>query len=137
MKISRVLRACRLLATSQLAKFALVGVATNLVGYSLYLALVSFGADPKISMTTLYLMGSYVAFLSNRKFTFADNGSLSETGIRYFGAQFSGYMINLLILSLFVDHLGFAHHAVQAIAIIVVGIWLFWVMRLLVFTHRR
>ncbi|MCS5706441.1 GtrA family protein [Synechococcus sp. FGCU-3] len=121
----------------QFAKFALVGVATNLAGFSLYLALVSFGADPKVTVSILYVVGSLAAFISNRKFTFVDSGNLSATGIRYFGAQLSGYIINLSFLYVFVDLLGFAHQAVQVIAILVVGIWLFWVMRLFVFVHRH
>lgn len=47
-----------------------------------------------------------------------------------------GYLLNLILLLLFVDWLDFPHQIVQGIAIVVVAIFLFVVLRIFVFAPR-
>jgi len=84
-------------------------------------------------MTTLYLLAALIGFFANRRFTFFHDGHIGVIGIRYLLAQFVGYLLNFVILLLFVDWLDFPHQIVQAIAIVVVAIFLFVVLRVFVF----
>lgn len=84
-------------------------------------------------MTALYLVGASIGFLGNRRFTFRHDGGIGVTGIRYLLAQIAGYLLNLVLLLLFVDWFDFPHQIVQAIAIVVVAIFLFIVLRIFVF----
>lgn len=120
----------------QLFSYALVGVLSNLAGYSLYLFLTYLGCTPKLTMTMLYGGGVVFGFFANRRFTFRHDGHIGTVGIRYLLAHALGYLINLLLLVLFVDVLEFAHQLVQAAAILVVAIFLFVVCRLFVFVQR-
>lgn len=118
----------------QLLNYALVGIAINFSGYMFYLLFTYLGATPKITMTLLYGVGVAVGFWGNRKLTFAHKGSLLGSGVRYFIAHFFGYFINLAILIIFVDQLGYAHQWVQAIAIFFVAGFLFFAFKYFVFT---
>lgn len=54
-------------------------------------------------------------------------------GGRYIIAHCFGYLINLVILIIFVDELGFVHQWVQAIAIVIVAAFLFLAFKFFVF----
>jgi putative flippase GtrA len=120
--------------TRQLFNYAIVGVASNFAGYLVYFLITYLGATPKITMTLLYIAGAAVGFWGNRKLTFAHKGSLLGTGLRYIIVHCCGYFINLAILVVMVDKLGYAHQWIQAIAIFVVAAFLFLAFKFFVFT---
>jgi putative flippase GtrA len=119
----------------QLLRYSLVGIAINLAGYLVYLLITFFGLPPKITMTFLYFIGATAGFWGNRQLTFMHHGSLLGSGVRYIVAHIFGYLINLTILVMFVDRLGFAHQWVQAVAIFVVAAYLFVAFKFFVFAE--
>lgn len=118
---------------SQLFRYALVGVLSNVAGYLVYLTLTYFGGTPKVTMTLLYGVGAAVGFFGNRNLTFEHEGSVRWAGVRYVIAHGAGYMINLSILIIFVDKLGCTHQWVQAAAIFIVAAFLFLAFKIFVF----
>ena len=117
----------------ELFSYALIGLMTNLLGYVLYLLLTYLGGAPKLTMTALYSVGALIGFFANRRFTFRYDGHIGVAGIRYLMAQLLGYLLNLTLLVLFVDWLGLAHQIVQAVAIFLVAVFLFVLLRFFVF----
>lgn len=117
----------------QFFSYALIGVLANILGYAIYLILTYLWDTPKLTMTVLYFGGASISFLANRRFTFRHDSGIGVTGIRYLLAHVVGYLLNLIILLLFVDWFDFPHQIVQAIAIVVVAIFLFIVLRVFVF----
>ncbi len=113
--------------------YILVGALTNFLGYALYLLLTYLWGAPKLTMTLLYFVAASIGFFANRKFTFRHNGHITTAVVRYLQVQLAGYLINLVLLLLLVDWLGLAHQLAQAIAIIVVAIFLFVLLRVFVF----
>ena len=109
----------------QLTRYTLVGIVSNLFGYLVYLLITYLGATPKITMTLLYGVGATIGYLGNRNFAFSHKGSMLSSSIQYFIAHLFGYFINLAILIVYVDQLGYAHQWVQAIAIFGVAGFLF------------
>ncbi|MGE7368949.1 GtrA family protein [Neorhizobium sp. NPDC001467] len=124
-------------APRQFATYVLVGLATNVFGYVLYLLLTGCGVDPKTTITVLYLTAAVIGFFANRRFTFDYRGRVLGAGARYGVAQLLGYLINLLSLVLFVDVLGVRHEIVQIGAIAGVAVFLFLVSKLYVFPAER
>jgi putative flippase GtrA len=122
---------------TQLTRYAFVGIVSNLIGYLVYLLFTYLGVAPKLTMTLLYGVGAAIGYVGNRSLTFAHKGSLLGSGIRYFVALCFGYFINLALLIVFVDKLGYAHQMVQAIAIFVVAGFLFTVFKFFVFPDRN
>ena len=120
-------------SVTQLFRYALVGLLSNLAGYLIYLVLTYFGGTPKLTMTLLYGIGAAVGFFGNRSLTFEHQGSIFGAGVRYVIAHCVGYVFNLIILIVFVDKLGFAHQWVQAIAIFIVAGFLFLAFKVFVF----
>ena len=122
---------------SQLFRYALVGIVSNLAGYMVYLLATHLGATPKITMTVLYGVGVAIGYSGNRNFTFAHHGSLLDSGIRYLIAHLIGYLINFFILIYFVDSLGFPHQLVQAAAIFIVAGFIFIASKFFVFSNSN
>lgn len=120
-------------SAKQFFRYGLVGLASNLAGYLLFLLITYWGVEPKIAMTLLYVVGATIGFIGNRQWAFAYKGALLNAGAKYFAAHLFGYLINFLILLTFVDRLGYSHQWVQAGAILVVAGFLFVVFKYFVF----
>lgn len=84
-------------------------------------------------MTALYFVGASIGFIANRRFTFRHDGDILVAGVKYLLVQVAGYLLNLILLLLFVDLFDFPHQIVQAIAIVTVAIFLFVALRVFVF----
>jgi putative flippase GtrA len=121
----------------QIFHYGLFGIIRNSLGYSIYLLVTYNGVNPKIVMSFLYVTGATVGFLGNRKLIFAHKGSLAGAGVRYLTTHFFGYLINLTILVVMVDKLGYPHQLVQVIAIFVVAGFLFFAFKFFVFGEEK
>jgi len=108
----------------------------NLVGYMVYLLITYLGGTPKITMTLIYAVAVTASFFGNRKLAFAHKGNLLGAGVRYVIAHCFGYCINLTILIVLVDKLGYAHQWAQASAILVLVPFLFLAFKFFVFRER-
>jgi putative flippase GtrA len=120
----------------QLLRYGLVGVISNLTIYIIYLLITHFGVEPKKAMTLVYILGASLGFIGNQKWTFAHRGNPASAVLRYVLAHFLGYLLNFMILFIFVDRLGYAHQWVQAVAIIIVAGFLFIVFKYFVFREK-
>ena len=88
-------------------------------------------------MTILYCLGATLGFFSNRRFSFKSCGHIGTEGVHYLITQFLGYLLNLLILIIFVDWIGFPHEYVQMLAVIIVAVYLFFLLRFFVFSEEH
>ena len=122
---------------SQFLRYALTGIGSNMILYLLYLASTALGAEPKATMSVLYLLGVLQTFLVNRSWSFRHRGAAGAALARYLSAYAIGYLVNLGILLLLVDRLHWDHRYVQGAAIILIAILLFIVQRAWVFNPAR
>jgi len=120
-----------------LARYVAMGVASNATIYCLYLLVTYWGVGPKVAMSSLYFLGVLVGFIGHRNWTFGHVGEYIGTAFCYALAHFFGYLLNLLMLLILVDHLGFSHQWVQAAAAIVVAAFLFAAFKYFVFRENR
>lgn len=118
-------------------RYAVVGIACNAMGYTAYLTLTSLGVPFKLAMTALYVLGICISFLGNRNWAFEHRGNVMGTAFRFGLAHAAGYLVNLALLTVFVDKLGYPHQWVQAAAIFIVGGFLFIIFKLFVFRHDQ
>lgn len=118
---------------TQFLRFALVGLASNLVLYLLYLALTGLGIGIKLAMTLLYVVGVLQSFVFNRRWSFGHLGRRGPAFVRYVAAYGIGYVVNLLGLMLFVDWFGQPHQVVQGLLILTVAVLLFALHKFWVF----
>jgi putative flippase GtrA len=120
----------------QIVRYGLVGVATNVLMYFVYLLITHLGIEPKTTMSLVYLVGASFGFIGHKRWAFAHEGGTTGAALRYAIAHVFGYFLNFLILFIFVDHLGYAHQWVQAGAIAVVAGFLFIVFKYIVFRSK-
>jgi putative flippase GtrA len=117
----------------QSLRFIIIGLASNLILYLLYLALTAFGIGHKTAMTLLYLVGTLQTFIFNKRWTFSHHGNIQQSLLRYLAAYGACYILNLALLYTFVDSLGWSHALVQGLAILIVAALLFLVQKYWVF----
>lgn len=117
----------------QLLIYVFIGFASNVLGYLVYLLITHLGLAPKFAMTVLYGACASAGFFGNRSLTFSYKGGMISSGLRYLVAHFVGYLMNLAILIVFVDKLGYPHQLVQAMAVFIVAAYLFVSFKLFVF----
>lgn len=117
----------------QLIRYIGVGIASNGLIYALYLAVTWAGAEPKIAMTILYMWGVGQSFFFNKKWAFRFTGPTRTALFRYLAVYAIGYGLNLLALTILVDHVGLSHQLVQGVMILVIATVLFLAQRFWVF----
>ena len=117
----------------QLVRFGVVGLASNLLLYLLYLALTAVDVEPKLAMSLLWMIGILQTFAFNKKWTFGHRGRLSATFVRYVSLYAAGYLINLGVLVVMVDRLGYSHRWVQGVMVLVIAALSFAVQKTWVF----
>ena len=120
---------------AQLARYGLIGVATNGLGYLAYLLITHWEISPILAMTLLYTFAAGMGFIGNRWFVFVHRGAALTSAARYGVAHILGYSINLFLLLTLNTWLGYPHQWVQAGAIIVVAGFLFLIFKYFVFPY--
>ena len=120
----------------QFARYSLVGIASNVIGYLMYIGLTKIGVGPKLAMSLLYGVGILQTFLLNKRWTFGHKSAHRSAFARYCIAYGLGYAVNMLALISLVDHMGLQHQWVQAVMILVVAIMLFAAQRYWVFAEE-
>jgi putative flippase GtrA len=125
------------LNNKQLITFVSIGLINNLIGYSLYLFLTYLGIEPKKAMTLLFLLIMFTGFFFNRKYTFTDQKKLLFTSIGYSLIYLFGYLANLVILIIFVDHLKLQHQLIQAFATFFIALINFILLKFFIFKCKK
>lgn len=118
---------------SQLVRYGVIGLASNAIGYVLYLLLTSLGMEPKMAMSLLYGIGVLQTFLFNKRWTFGHQGAHRLVFFRYCIAYGLGYLINLVVLLILVDQHGYQHELVQGVMILLLSLMLFLLQKFWVF----
>ena len=113
---------------SELLRYGVAGLASNGVGYLLYLGLTFAGLEPKLAMTLTYGLCMAQSFVLNQRWTFPHSARLGAIP-RYALCHACAYVINWVLLYFFVNRMGVPHQLVQAIAILVVAAFLFLAFR--------
>jgi putative flippase GtrA len=121
---------------SQIARFSVVGLASNLLLYSIYLGMTALGVEYKIAMTIIYGAGILLTFAFNQAWTFNYRGPMAVVFLRYVGLYLVGYMVNFFGLVIFVDWLDRPHQIVQGLMVLVVATLLFSMQKLWVFSYH-
>ncbi len=119
----------------QLTRYAIVGISSNLAGYSAYLLLTFLNVGPKLAMTLVYLTGAVVSFIGNLCWTFKNKGKFLSAALKYAIVHICGYSLNFFILYIFVDWMFYPHQAVQAVSIGIVSVFLYCMLKRVVFSN--
>ena len=117
----------------QLIRFAVVGIAANLLLYMAYLLITSLGLGHKSAMSIIYITGVCLTFIFNRNWTFTHEGQVPRAFARYVLLYVIGYVVNFFALYILVDRIGYDHRFVQGMMIVVLAVFFFLAQKVLVF----
>ncbi len=73
-------------------RYIIVGLASNLVLYVVYLFFTMLGMGHKTAMTLLYVIGTLQTFIFNKRWTFSHVGNIQKSMMRYFAAYGGCYV---------------------------------------------
>jgi putative flippase GtrA len=90
----------------------------------------------KTAMSLLYVAGTCLTFVFNRRWTFGHDGFIAKAFLSYVAVYAIGYIFNLSALYIFVDKLGFNHQWIQGCLIFVVAVLLFTLQKYVVFKDK-
>lgn len=102
----------------QALRFGIVGLASNVLLYMLYLVLINLGVDSKIVVTVLYIFGLSITFVFNKRWSFSHRGVWERSFKRYLILYGCLYLTNIAVLWLFVDLLALSPAIVQAFVVL-------------------
>lgn len=114
-------------------RYVVVGAISNLALYIAYLGLTALGMEPKTAMSLLFVVGVGQSFIFNKRWTFGYSGAARAVLPRYAAAYGGSYLLNLVLLAILVDRLGWSHQFVQAGAMGLNALLLFLLQRHWVF----
>lgn len=121
------------LVQRQLIRYSMVGLASNLVCYLVYLGLTRLGMNPKLAMSVLYGVGVLQTFVFNKLWTFKHDGVDRTAFYRYCTVYGLGYLFNLTSLYVLVDRLGYPHQVIQGMMIMLLASMFFLAQKFWVF----
>lgn len=117
----------------QFTRYAVVGLGSNGVLYVTYLVLTTCDFNSKLAMTLIYAIGVLQTFFFNKRWSFRHDGKRGPAFVRYCFSYAFGYIVNLLVLIVLVDHLGYPHQIVQGAMVLSLAVMLFLLQKFWVF----
>lgn len=121
----------------QLLKFGAAGITSNLLAFMVYLSITLAGVEYKASMTIVYFMALFLSYLMNSRWAFESGGSGRGVFVRYLLVYAFGYVLNLSLLIIFVDFIGFSHQIIQALSVGILAVLLFFLQKYWVFSKQK
>lgn len=107
-------------------RFLAVGILNTIVGYGVFALLISFNIHYSLASLISQVVGTIHSFFWNKFFTFKTKEySISEV-LRFFSVYAASYLINLLILFIFIDIFGSNKFIAGLITLLITTIISFW-----------
>ena len=120
--------------TFQMYRFYIVGLLNTVSMYSLYSLLVFIGVDYILSLIVDYMLGGFLSYFLNKKYTFNHNDSHT---IKMFAKMaailISTLIINLIILMYLVEYKQYNVYLAQFLSIVIVSLLSFYLQKTQVF----
>lgn len=120
----------------QVAKYLIVGFASNAALYLLFLALISNSVPNVVALSLSYLAGTLFTFFANAKWTFSNltRSNLLLNILKFLVLYFAGYIVSIFFFQLVTNYFGASPLFGQAATMVLCAIFLFlgqkfWVFR--------
>lgn len=115
-------------------RYLAVGASVNATGYVAYLGLTWGGLSPRLAVTVLLPISLWTAFQLHGHITFAGGGRSRAASLRFLVISLAGYALNLVLLAVLVDGAGIPHELAQLVALGLIALTMFQLLRRLVYT---
>ena len=124
---------------NEIIRYGIVGVSLNSLMYFAYLMLTFFYLSPYYALLILYPLGVLIGFLAHKRISFkkSSNGNNYFELLKYIFIYVLGFLLNALLLYVFVEKSGYPHQLVQFLSIFIVAAFLFISLKFFVFSPER
>jgi len=122
---------------AELVRFAIVGILSNIVYFSVLGGLLWSNMTIEIAAAIAYATSMVVNYLLQRSYTFKSDKKHLHATTKYLLVQFVGMGVNSGTLHILVTQLGWPIIAGLAIALILVTCWTYLAMKFWVFANPR
>lgn len=119
-----------------LGRYAISGVANTVVGVSTIYALMWLNVGPYLANFVGYAVGLSFAYFNSRSYVFRFSGDHRSGVVRYLAAFAVCYSINMAVLAVGIESLGWPHWLAQGAGVVTHAGLMFLLSRHLVFVHR-
>ena len=120
----------------QLVRYGIVGLASNGIGYLLYLLLTWLGMEYRVAVTLLFAVGVVQSFFFNKSWSFGHTGTTKPALLRYWAVYVAAYFFNIAALTVLVEYVDVPHQIAQAILVFVIAGLIFVALRYWVFPRE-
>ena len=116
----------------QLVRYGIVGLASNGIGYLLYLLLTWLGMEYRVAVTLLFAVGVVQTFFF-KSWSFGHTGTTKPALLRYWAVYIAAYFLNIAALTALVEYVDVPHQIAQLILVFVIAGLIFVALRFWVF----
>ncbi len=122
------------MSITSFVRFVLVGLTNTVVGYGIILLLhYGFRIEPIMANLGGYLIGAFLSYTLNRRFTFNSGRPHAEALPRFALAAAGSYLLNLVVLKLCLSVFMLPVALAQALAVSAYTIVFYLISRFLIF----
>lgn len=116
----------RLPISSHFIRFALIGAVGTAVHFLVLDIFVRFaGLSAVVASQMGAICGAVMNYLLNRKLNYGSQASHFKTGPKFFTVVLVGFVLNGMLMALFVEYLGWHYLIAQALTTVLVLFWNF------------
>ncbi len=109
-----------------ISRFIFVGILNFFVSYGVYFILLYFNIYYILALLISSVIGIAHSFIWNKKWTFKSKGDVWKESLRFISVYGIAFLINLVILAIFVEKMMFNPKIAQLLALGVVSIISFY-----------
>ncbi|MDA8952418.1 GtrA family protein [Pseudomonadales bacterium] len=120
-------------AMREILRYIVVGITVNLSGYLGYLLLTYWGAEPKLAITLMFASFLPLSFYWHNRFTFSRHNNAFKAKIHFVVLNVSVYLLNLALIYLLVDLLGFGHQWIQLLITFFMAVLVYVILKFFIF----
>ncbi len=118
---------------SDKVRFVVIGLATNVVAFCLFLILVLIGVSPKRTLTLLYWTSVVLVFFINRAYVFGHKGNIFHAFKKHICVYIFGYGLSISMLAFWLDYLELNYVIAMIMTSIVMPVYFYTMQKHLVF----
>jgi putative flippase GtrA len=121
----------------QLLRYAIVGLTSNGIAFSIYLLVTWLGVSPEAAAAGLYLVGATSGYFGNYQWTFSSKRSHLSTLPRFMVAHALGFSIQIILISYLYRKIGLNHQFAQLVTVGCIAMILFLTFKYYVYPERN
>ena len=123
------------LVARQLARYGVVGLASNGIAFVVYLVITRLGFQPEATAAGLYLIGASISYIGNYSWTFSSTKSHKATLPRFALAHVAGFTVQIALISFLYRAIGLKHQMSQLVTVGCVAVMLFLLFKYYVYAR--